>query len=214
MSHPPDKFAPSANAEVVRLIQEHPLAWIVSCGARDFSATLLPLQPIADAQGRVERLAGHFARSNAHVEVLQRNPRAVVLFLGPQGYISPSWIHDRTWAPTWNYASVQFLANIEFFEDATRLDNLLRDLVGTMESGRLRAWSPDEMGARYGNLARHVIGFDARVLEQRAKFKLGQDERDTVFHNITLALREAGAEDLLRWMKDSNPGRPTDPESR
>lgn len=207
MSLTDDRFAPRSDDEVVRLILENPLAWIVSCAAGDFSATLLPLRPITDAHGRIERLVGHFARSNGHVEVLQRDPRALILFLGPHGYISPSWIHDRTWAPTWNYASVQFPVNIEFFDDADRLDGLLRDLAGTMEQGRPRAWSPDEMGERYRSLARHVIGFDAPVLSRRAKFKLGQDERDAVFRDITIALRQNGAGDLLRWMKDLNPGR-------
>lgn len=203
-----DKFAPRSDAEVVRLILENPLAWIVSCGADDFCATLLPLRPVTDARSRLERLVGHFARSNAHVEVLQRDPRAVILFLGPNGYISPSWIHDRTWAPTWNYASAQFATDIEFFDDEGRLDGLLREMAGAMERGRPHAWSPDEMGERYRSLARRVIGFDARIRERRVKLKLGQDERDPVFRDITVGLRDAGRQDLLRWMKALNPGRP------
>lgn len=208
MSRTDDKFAPHSEAEIVRLILENPLAWIVSCGADDFCATLLPLRPVTDAQGRLERLVGHFARSNGHVEVLRRDPRAVILFLGPNGYISPSWIHDRTWAPTWNYASVQFLVDIGFFDDEARLDGLLRETVGAMEQGRPHAWSPDEMGKRYRSLAHRVIGFDARIRERRAKFKLGQDERDAVFRDITTGLRGTGQQDLLRWMKALNPHRP------
>ena len=128
------------------------------------------------------------ARSNPHFAALQRDGRAFLLFSGPQGYISPSWVSDRTWAPTWNYAVVQFLVTIAFDETPARLDAHLDDLIGAMERGRPNAWQPSEMGARYETIRRMIVPFEAKVLEQRARFKLGQDERDTVFGEITEAL--------------------------
>ena len=64
------------------------------------------------------------------------------------------------------------------------------------------------MGLRYGKLTPHIIGFDAHIRARRAKFKLGQDERDTIFANIVTALSQSGQDDLLRWMRELNPGRP------
>lgn len=46
-----------------------------------------------------------------------------------------------------------------------------------------------------------------RVIEIRAKFKLGQDERDDVFVDITTGLARSGQDELLQWMKVFNPGR-------
>jgi transcriptional regulator len=45
------------------------------------------------------------------------------------------------------------------------------------------------------------------VIEQRARFKLGQDERDAVFADITDGLARSGADELLAWMRELNPGR-------
>ena len=73
--------------------------------------------PGSDQAGTLVGLWGHIARSNPQVESLRRDPRAEILILGANGYISPSWMADRTQAPTWNYASVQVLANIAFIED-------------------------------------------------------------------------------------------------
>jgi transcriptional regulator len=202
-----DKYAPPDEADVLRLVHERPLAWIVSSEAGDYCATALPLRPVTGPSGHIERLAGHFARSNRHVGILQRNPRAMILFLGPQGYISPSWMSDRTQAPTWNYASAQFVADIEFTQSADKLSDHLNDLVGAMEAGRNRAWSPKDMGARFEMLAKRVTGFDAVILERRVKFKLGQDERDDVYHDIMSALAAAADPELYEWMKRSNPGR-------
>jgi transcriptional regulator len=102
---------------------------------------------------------------------------------------------------------VQFLVTIAFDEASARLDAHLSDLVETMERGRENAWSPAEMGERYATLKRMIIPFEAKVLEQRAKFKLGQDERDTVFAEITAALGRSGQDELLEWMKELNPDR-------
>ena len=118
MSAVSQKFAPSSEAEVTRLVLEHPFAWLVTMASNgDFAATPLPLRPVIDQRGEVSALLGHFARSNPHVELLRRVPRTLILFMGPHGYISSSWLRDRTRTPTWNYASAQYLVDIEFIEN-------------------------------------------------------------------------------------------------
>jgi transcriptional regulator len=202
----PDIFAPKSAEQVLRLVLGNPLAWVVSLDGEGFRATPLPLRPRV-RDGRIESLEGHIGRANPQCAALQRDPRAILLFSGAQGYISPSWISNRTWAPTWNYAVVQFLVTIAFDETPARLDAHLHDLVDAMERGRANAWHPSEMGERYETLKRMIVPFEAKVVEQRAKFKLGQDERDAVFGEITAALGAAGSNDLLAWMRELNPGR-------
>ncbi|MDP9199970.1 MAG: FMN-binding negative transcriptional regulator [Pseudomonadota bacterium] len=202
-----DIFAPKDDEQVLRLVLEHPLAWVICIDPSGFRATPLPLRPRVGADGRIVALEGHMARSNAQFAALQRDARALILFSGPQGYISPSWVSNRTWAPTWNYTIVQFLATIAFDETPARLDAHLHDLVEAMEHGRPGAWHPSEMGARYETLKRMIVPFEATVVEQRAKFKLGQDERDAVFTDITAALDAAGSDALVAWMRKLNPGR-------
>ena len=202
-----DMFAPKSDEQVLRLVLEHPLAWVVSTGAGGFRASPLPLRPRVGSDGRIEALEGHIPRSNPQQADLQRDGRALVLFMGPQGYISPSWVSNRTWAPTWNFAVVQLLVTIAFDETPARLDAHLHDLVEAMERGRPGAWHPSEMGARYETLKRMIVPFEAKVLEQRARFKLGQDERDAVFAEITAALDRSGSGELSAWMRELNPGR-------
>lgn len=207
MSAVAGKYAPPDKTEVTRLVREYPLAWVVTAGDGDFGATLLPLQPFHDCEGRIIELHGHFARSNSQVELVRRNPRALMLFLGPQGYVSPSWLTDRTMAPTWNYASSQFVVDIEFIEDGPCTEALMRDLADAVEAGRERAWSIEDMGTRYQRLVRGVIGFHAHVREARVKFKLGQDERDDNFAEIMKALSGSENVELHEWMTRCNPGR-------
>ena len=170
-------------------------------------ASPLPLRPRVGDDGRIAALEGHIPRSNPQYAALQRDPRALLLFSGPQGYISPSWVSNRTWAPTWNFAVVQFLVTVAFDEAPARLDAHLRNLVDAMEHGRPGAWQVSEMGPRYDTLKRMIVPFEAAVIEQRARFKLGQDERDEIFSEITAALEQSGADALVAWMRELNPGR-------
>ena len=202
----PDNFAPPSEADVTRLVVEHPFAWVVTVVDGDFAATPLPIRPVLDEHGVVVGLLGHFARRNRHVELARRGP-SLVLFMGPHGYISSSWLADRTRTPTWNYAMVQYVVDLEFIEDVAPTHDVLNDLIGAMESGREHPWSMDEMGARRDRLVSGIIAFRARIRERRVKFKLGQDERDSEYVDIVRALQSQGDEELLEWMRRSNEGR-------
>ena len=196
------RYRPRSPDDVRRLLLDHPLAWLVTAVGGDFHATTLPLRPVFDAAGEVEALIGHFARSNPHLQAVAEVPRALALFLGPHGYVSPSWLTDRTQAPTWTYASARFLVDVTLTDDEASLDRLMRDLVGAMEADRPDAWRIEEMGPRYRRLSRGVVGFRAAVLDRRPRFKLGQDERPDVFPEILEGLGRDGREDLRRWMAD------------
>lgn len=194
-------FQPSSQAEIRRLVSGWPLAWVTSGAGADFLSTLLPIRPADPGTGPLTRLVGHLPRSNPQTAALANDPRAWLLFLGPNSYVSPSWLRNRRQAPTWNYVSVQFRVDIEFFDDPALLAEHMRDLVGAMEGDRKASWTVDELGQRYDALAARVIGFRAHVRETRAKFKLGQDEDDDTFTDIVQGLRQCDRAELAGWME-------------
>jgi len=200
----PNKYPPLDAQHVSQLIQRHPLAWIVSSPDGDFTVTPLPLRPRMHDSGAVTHLVGHFARSNPHVEVLKRHPRALILFRGEQSYVSPSWMSDRTWAPTWNHMGVQFVVDFEFHENVERLREVLRDMIDTMEADRPKAWRLEETAHRYEKLVPHIVSFVAHVRETKAVFKLGQDERAQIYQDMLAGLTAAGETELVDWMKRYN----------
>jgi len=198
-------YAPGASGDVARLIAAAPLAWLVS--TEPFAATPLPVTAVTGQADAVIRLDGHFSRRNPHVDILRRDPLARFLFTGPNGYVSPSWMADRTQAPTWNFASLQIAAKVRLIEDEAGILASLDGLVATHESGRPNAWAPAEMGERLNRLARGVVAFEADVLAVRPMFKLSQDDRDDVYVDILAALDDKGPEDLAAWVRRANPGR-------
>ena len=208
MSSVPGLYAPPSERDVTRLVLEHPLAWVVTSGNGEYAATPLPLRPVVGEQGEVVALLGHFARSNPHHDLARRVRPTVVLFSGPQAYVSPSWMRDRTRFPTWNYAYVQYVVEIEYTDDPAETRAILADLVGAMEHDRPKAWSIEEGGPRYERLVHGIVAFRARILERRVKFKLAQDERAGEYADIVQALEAAGQHELLEWTRRCNATRP------
>ena len=188
-----DRFAPQSPADIVALIADHPLAWVVS---RDFQATPLPLMAETSAEGEIVSLIGHFARRNPQVAALLADPAALILFQGPEGYISPRFVSRPAWGPTWNYAVARFEVTIEFVPD--EFDVAIRHMAAHLEAGEQNPWVVDDMGPRYAELRRYIIGFRAHVRRAHATFKLGQDEDPATFAEITAALGDTPLARLMR----------------
>ncbi len=198
------KFAPQGPEDGIKLVAENPLGWIVSRHEDMPFATVLPFRARIDQNGHIFSLQGHFARANPHLAALRSSPRALILILGPNAYVSPSWMADRTQAPTWNYTSLWFETELHFFEDREALRALLSEQVGAMEEGRQNAWQISDMGPRFDRLASGIVGFDARVISAHGRFKLGQDEREDVYPDIVRGLKSEGSEAVLEWMAHFN----------
>jgi transcriptional regulator len=191
-------FAPRSERDLVKLVDEFPLAWVVSfSNDSGFNATPLPMLAETDAAGDIAVLVGHFALSNPQVQALRAMPRARILFMGPQGYITPEWISQPKWAPTWNYATAQFDVDIEFRPEDN--GDALQRLVHKMEAGRRTPWTVEQMGERYESMAGRIIAFRAHVRSRSGRFKLGQDESRKSFSEIVAHLED---EPLRRWMKE------------
>lgn len=175
-------FEPAEPGHVVQLIAEYPLAWVVSA---DFQATPLPLIVETDAAGAVSALVGHFARRNPQIEAIRTAPDVLLLFQGPQSYVSPRLVSKPAWGPTWNYAVARLRARLEFLPDMT--DEALLRLARHVERAQpdpRGPWQVEEMGPRYAQLREHIIAFRAHVTAAHATFKLGQDEDEPSFRDI------------------------------
>ncbi len=209
MTAPIDRFAARGPQDLDELARHHPLAWVCSHAAGGQVSTPLPLVPRFASDGRIQAVEGHLARSNPQVAALRADGDAWVLWMGVQGYVSPSWMADRTQAPTWNYATAQLRVAVRLIDEPDAIVAHLRELTGRQEAGRPGAWSIDEMGPRLALLAQRVIAFRAEVVECRERYKLGQDERDDVYADILAGLDTQADPALPAWMRRFNPGRGT-----
>lgn len=185
------QFDPRDPGDSKRLIAEYPLAWLVS---RQFNASPLPLLAETGEDGSIVALFGHCALGNPLVADFRADPDGMVLFNGPQAYVTPSLVSKADWAPTWNYAVLRYTVEVEFVGDETH--EAIERLVEAMEQDN---WSSACLGPRYATMLKHIIAFRAHVRSAKPAFKLGQDESAKDFAEIVARHPDRT---LATWMKE------------
>jgi transcriptional regulator len=193
------KFPSGTAQDLLKLIREHPLAWLVSAQGGHFQAIPLPLLAETDASGKLTSLFGHCSRANPQVEHLRANPRALALFSGPHGYMSPSLVSNPLWVPTWNYAVAAIEVDVDFVPDET-LESVVR-LSDAMEEGLPDPWTIERAGPRVEPMLGRIIAFRAQVRSTWASFKMGQDETLTALSEL---ISGTGDDALAGWMTRMN----------
>ena len=187
------------NADIAALIADYPLAWVLPRCADAGQPHLLPLLARTDTEGRVTTLIGHMGRRNPLVAAFEQSPDALILFTGPQGYVSNGHVSNPRWAPTWNYGQVRIEARITL--EPAGGDAALLDLVETMDAGEKTGWRPADAGPRYRAMEQAIIAFRADVTRIEPRFKLGQDENIGTLREI---LDRHPDPTLVRWMRRIN----------
>lgn len=193
-----DLFSQWTFADIRDLINAYPMASIISAsvsGSDDITISDMPMLLDTDSEGKPVSLLGHFPVRNPHYTILKDNPRAVFSFCGPNDYVSPSHAGKSDWAPTWNFAKARIVADVHF--DDTLTDEALERVVAHMERDRPEPWKLSALGARYEKLRSGVRGFRAQIHSVSGRFKLGQDESDSVFETI---LNRHSNDPLREWM--------------
>ena len=202
----PAYFASRDPAQAARLMREHPFASLITTDdeALPFVTHLpLHLQDKGAADGRFT-LLGHVARPNPQWRHLQTRPHAVVIFLGPHAYTSPSIYPDLARVPTWNYLAVHATVTARLLDadDAQGKDDLLKSLIGDHEpayAAQWRAMDPELAG----KLLQGITAFELTVTDWQCKIKLNQHRKES--HAGMYAAYAAGSPDeraLAGWMEE------------
>ena len=97
---------------------------LVSNGSTGLCASHLPT--VLKDEGSYGVIECHLARANPHWKDVASGDEALMIFQGPEGYITPNWYASKAQhgkvVPTWNYAIVHAYGRPEVMENkASRL---------------------------------------------------------------------------------------------
>ena len=177
-------YIPASFAEVridvlQDLIESHPLGALITAAEDGLFATHIPFV-IDRTSGAFGTLRGHIARANPHHRLAQQASEGLVIFTGPDAYVSPAFYpskadHGRV-VPTWNYVAVHAYGGVRFVDE---LDYVLRNveaLTRRHEAGRERPWSVSDAPPEYlEGLARAVVGVEIAIVRLEGKWKMSQN---------------------------------------
>jgi transcriptional regulator len=165
---------------IFSLIETHALgAWVCQVDGV-LEANHIPFF-LDRSQGALGTLVGHVSRANPAWRALATGLPSVVLFQGPQSYITPGWYpgkaeHGRV-VPTWNYvvAHVHGVARVR--QEREWLLGMLERLAQVHESTQPEPWRVNDAPAHYIDKMLHaIVGIEISIDRLVGKCKASQDE--------------------------------------
>jgi transcriptional regulator len=183
------------------LIRSHPLGLLITAGPGGLQANAIPFLVYSDlaAQDLAPHgtLRAHMARGNPQWRELAAVEECLVVFQGPQQYITPSWYptkqeHGKV-VPTWNYVTVHAWGAPQVVEDLGWLRRQIEDLTNLKEGVRPRPWKVDDAPEQYlASQLKGIIGVEIPITRIEGKWKVSQNRPEVDRAGVVAGLRDGG----------------------
>jgi transcriptional regulator len=177
------------------LIRAHPLGTLITGGARGLIANLVPFIVIEGGEKGI--LRAHIARANDQVEALRNGADTLVVFQGPEAYITPSWYaakpeHGRV-VPTWNYVVVQARGIPRLIEDAAWIRAQIGELTASQEGRRAEPWKVSDAPEPFiaGQIGA-IVGVEIPIASIEGKWKVSQNRSAADRKGVVEGLQREG----------------------
>jgi transcriptional regulator len=170
-----------ARLEVMQaLVASQPLSTLVTLSDAGLVADQIPMV-LRAGEGPLGTLVGHVARANPLWRQTRLETPALVIFQGPQHYVSPGWYptkqeHGKV-VPTWNYVVVQARGILQVHDDATWVRQQATQITRQQERDSARPWAVDDAPRDYtDSMLRAVVGISIEVTHWAGKWKVSQNQ--------------------------------------
>ena len=187
----PEHFAENDLPTLHRFMRQFSFATLVTHHEGAPYASHLPFL-LAETHGPLGALRAHTASKNPQWRDLAAGQQALVIFLGPHSYVSPSWYRKRQNVPTWNYTAVHAYGTARILSPQETLQSLL-DLAHLHEAGNEPAWSFNPQDSWIRDMLSEIVGFEISIDRLEGKFKLSQnrtgEDRESVVRVLAASER-------------------------
>ncbi len=175
----PQLFKEDRVAVLHDAIRASRLATLVTLAADGLIASHVPV--LLDGEpAPYGTLHGHLARPNPQAKGALPGTEALVIFHGPEAYISPSYYETKRQngkvVPTWNYVAIHAYGPITFFSDPDRLLDVVTRLTTREEGNRAAPWAVSDAPADFIDvMLKGIVGFVLPITRLEGKWKMSQN---------------------------------------
>ncbi len=174
----PDHFRVDDLPMMHALMRARPLVALVSGGPEGLYASHLPT--VLKDDGPYGAVEFHLARANPHWKQLAERDEALMIFQGPEGYITPNWYPSKAEhakvVPTWNYAAVHAYGRAEVMQDKDWIRSHVAELTAQQERSELQPWALTDAPETYiAAMVRGIVGFRLVISRLEGKWKMSQN---------------------------------------
>jgi len=191
-------YIPTHNKEtdlavIHELIRDRPFAAWITQGADGLIANHIPFL-LDPARGPYGTLIGHVARANP---VWKLPAASLVIFQGPQTYITPGWYPskqaDPKTVPTWNYTVVHAHGTPRAIEDPAWLLTHVTQLSDTHEATQPHPWKVTDAPRAYIDaMLRGIVGIEIPIDRLEGKWKVSQNRTGEDKQGVATGLAALG----------------------
>jgi transcriptional regulator len=190
----PSHFEEKRPEVLHELLRTHPLGLLVTRdGTGELQANTVPFLLDTDPAGRPGILRAHVARANPLWREARSDTESLVVFQGPQAYVSPSFYpskaeHGKV-VPTWNYVMVQARGTLRAIDDAAWVHAFVARLTDRHESRRTAPWTVSDAPDDYiATMLDAIVGIEIELTSLTGKWKVSQNrsaaDRAGVVHGL------------------------------
>ena len=182
-------------AEILHdLIRRHPLATLVTVDVEGLNANHIPFEFDPDP-APWGTLRAHVARANPVWREFSKEVEPLVIFQGPQTYITPSWYQTKQETgkvvPSFNYIVVHAYGAMRVIEDADWLRKFVGGLTDRFEAPREQPWALSDAPEDFISMQlRAIIGIEIAVTRMIGKWKTSQNRPAADQAGVIAGLRE------------------------
>ena len=180
--------------KVADFVREHDFATLVLSqdGVPVASHLLMDFETGPDGTWLIN---GHMARANKQWRAFDLAQEVLLIFGGPNTYISPTWYNHLN-VPTWNYIAVHLYGAPRVIDGGPELEDILSRLIKRYETQSGYRMETLPAGFREKEM-RGAVGFQVRVTRVEANFKLSQNRDDEDHASVIRQLEARGDEQSL-----------------
>lgn len=180
----PKQFEVTEQATLHSAMRAHPLGTLVTLQDGELVADEVPffLDATPSAEHPLGVLKAHVARANPLWQRHDPAHKVLVVFKGPQAYVSPSWYatkaeHGKV-VPTWNYIVVQASGYLTHKDgDAAWLRAQLDALTHSQEGPRAAPWAVSDAPPDYiAQTMKAIVGIEVPIDTLAGKWKVSQNQ--------------------------------------
>jgi transcriptional regulator len=177
--HIPSKFKQKDGRQLKDLIREYPFATLITQSEYGIEATHFPV--ILNCIEGKDIIQAHIAKANKIWEVVKEGSEILLIFNGPNCYISPNYYPTKKETgkavPTWNYVVVHVKGRISFIHDEKWVYNMIDSLTSIHESNQDIPWSMADAPETFiKKMLPAIVGIEISIDSIEGQWKLSQNQ--------------------------------------
>ena len=198
----PTHFKQDDTRALLGIIREYGFGLLILADEQGIEANHVPFH-LLESDDSLGLLQCHLARGNPAWQRLGEGAKVMVVFQGPDAYVSPSWYpskaeHGRV-VPTWNYLAVHAEGTARVVDNGAWLGQHLRALARQHEAGREQPWAVDDAPPDYfDKLIRGIVGIEIQLQRLTGKLKASQNQPEPNRAGVMAGLAAEGQDAMAR----------------